>query len=194
MEMGVKKSTEMKRERDLQTNSRLFLAVSGVAFALTSGQAAFQLLGHALIAALTHWLQVNLHKLISGLVVVLTRTGGQRKGGSQRGIEAEEGKEVHTGVVKNSEVGRLEKTDSKGPENYILRKHGPIGSMGRDEQVKEYYMRGVTYLRVSFVLQVEQEKQLTHQALFRADTTETQETRGDKGRKSINISPNNTCI
>lgn len=32
--------------------------------------------------------------------------------------------------------------------------------------------RNVTYLRVSFVLQVEHEKQLTHQALFRADTTE----------------------
>lgn len=29
-----------------------------------------------------------------------------------------------------------------------------------------------TYLRVSLVLQVEQEKQLTHQALFSADTTE----------------------
>lgn len=30
----------------------------------------------------------------------------------------------------------------------------------------------ITYLRVSFVLQVEHEKQLTHQALLRADTTE----------------------
>lgn len=30
----------------------------------------------------------------------------------------------------------------------------------------------VTYLRVSLVLQVEQAKQLTHQALLRADTTE----------------------
>lgn len=30
----------------------------------------------------------------------------------------------------------------------------------------------VTYLRVSFVLQVEQEKQVTHQALLRAETTE----------------------
>ena len=29
----------------------------------------------------------------------------------------------------------------------------------------------ITYLRVSLVLQVEQEKQLTHQALLRADTT-----------------------
>ena len=33
-------------------------------------------------------------------------------------------------------------------------------------------MSNITYLRVSFVLQVEQEKQLTHQALLRADTTE----------------------
>lgn len=30
----------------------------------------------------------------------------------------------------------------------------------------------ITYLRVSFVWQVEHEKQLTHQALLRADTTE----------------------
>lgn len=30
----------------------------------------------------------------------------------------------------------------------------------------------VTYLRVSLVLQVEQAKQLTHQALLRADTTD----------------------
>lgn len=33
-------------------------------------------------------------------------------------------------------------------------------------------MSTITYLRVSFVLQVEHEKQLTHQALLRADTTE----------------------
>ncbi len=33
-------------------------------------------------------------------------------------------------------------------------------------------MSHITYLRVSFVLQVEHEKQLTHQALLRADTTE----------------------
>lgn len=33
-------------------------------------------------------------------------------------------------------------------------------------------MSNITYLRVSFVLQVEHEKQLTHQALLRADTTE----------------------
>lgn len=33
-------------------------------------------------------------------------------------------------------------------------------------------MTNITYLRVSFVLQVEHEKQLTHQALLRADTTE----------------------
>ncbi len=32
--------------------------------------------------------------------------------------------------------------------------------------------RRVTYLRVSLVLQVEQAKQLTHQALLRADTTD----------------------
>lgn len=38
--------------------------------------------------------------------------------------------------------------------------------------------KSITYLRVSFVLQVEQEKQLTHQALLRADTTE-----GGKKRK-----------
>lgn len=41
-------------------------------------------------------------------------------------------------------------------------------------------MSRITYLRVSFVLQVEQEKQLTHQALLRADTTE-----GDPRKKEI---------
>lgn len=37
---------------------------------------------------------------------------------------------------------------------------------------KTLLLSSITYLRVSFVLQVEHEKQLTHQALLRADTTE----------------------
>lgn len=36
----------------------------------------------------------------------------------------------------------------------------------------EQSMCKITYFRVSLVLQVEHEKQVTHQALLRADTTE----------------------
>lgn len=39
-------------------------------------------------------------------------------------------------------------------------------------KIRSMLMSTITYLRVSFVLQVEHEKQLTHQALLRADTTE----------------------
>lgn len=42
----------------------------------------------------------------------------------------------------------------------------------RKHRNKAFYRSNFTYLRVSFVLQVEHEKQLTHQALLRADTTE----------------------
>lgn len=55
----------MLRIRTLLTDSRLFLALFGIA--LTSGQAAFQLLRHAVIAVLAHWPQVNFNKLISEL-------------------------------------------------------------------------------------------------------------------------------
>ena len=59
------RSGELKRILTLQTHSRFFLAVFGIA--LTSGQAALQLLRHALIAVLAHWPQVNFYKLISEL-------------------------------------------------------------------------------------------------------------------------------
>lgn len=54
-----------KKRALLQGDSGLFLAL--FAIALTSGQAAFQLLWHPLIAVLAHWPQVNFNKLISEL-------------------------------------------------------------------------------------------------------------------------------
>ncbi len=54
-----------KRILMLQTDSRFFLALFDIT--LTSGQAALQLLRHALIAVLAHWPQVNFNKLISEL-------------------------------------------------------------------------------------------------------------------------------
>lgn len=53
--------------------------------------------------------------------------------------------------------------------------------------------RNVTYLRVSFVLQVEHEKQLTHQALFRADTTEGRNIGNEHSTFDINYRPSAEC-
>lgn len=79
--------TDGRRERKaacveaLQRDGGLFLALFAVA--LTSGQAAFQLLWHPLIAVLAHRPQVNFNKLISELVqpsAALEEDGVRRKG------------------------------------------------------------------------------------------------------------------
>lgn len=90
----------------LQTDGGLLPAVFG--FALASGQAALQLLGHALVAVPAHRPQVNFNKLISELpqaqqvkhVRKERRRGKKEKRKRQRGKGGLEKHEIeHRGVV-----------------------------------------------------------------------------------------------
>lgn len=64
-----------KEKKGLQTDGHFLFLLLGVALAL--GQPALQLLGHALIAVLTHRLQVHLYKLVPAW------PGGRGVGGSE---------------------------------------------------------------------------------------------------------------
>lgn len=57
-----KQTTNMKTDYRLQTDGNFLFLVLQISFTL--GQASLHLLWHSLVAALTHWLQVDLHKLI----------------------------------------------------------------------------------------------------------------------------------
>lgn len=89
---------ELQGITSLQTNSRLFLAVFGIA--LTSSQAPFQLLRHVLIAVLAHWPQVNFNKLISELRQtqqvkhVKREIGGKQERRGRKGKRAREREEL----------------------------------------------------------------------------------------------------
>lgn len=85
-------SGESERIITLQTDGRFFLAVFGIA--LTSGQAALQLLGHAVIAVLAHWPQVNFNKLISELPQMQQVKHVREEIGREGGKRAKEGRVV----------------------------------------------------------------------------------------------------
>lgn len=98
----------------LKTESRFFLVVFGIT--LTSCQAAFQLLGHVLIAVLAHWPQVNLNKLISELPqtqqaykdkwVEKGQTEKSQIGTSRGWVKHTKNKSVRTGHIGRSRAGR----------------------------------------------------------------------------------------
>lgn len=87
----------------LHTDSRFFLAVFGIA--LTSCQAAFQLLRHAFITVLAHWPQVNFNKLISELPHQVKHVRGETGRENRRKSCSRRVKYTKTSFKTNTEVG-----------------------------------------------------------------------------------------